>query len=189
LVSGSAVGFYGSRGEEGLTERSDAGRGFLATVVRDWEAETEPAAQAGIRVVLARTGLVLSRQGGALGRMLPLLRLGVAGPLGDGRQWWPWITLDDEVAALLFLLGGNLSGPVNLAAPNPVRNRELMAALGRALHRPVLLPVPAIVLRLVLGGFAEEVLSSQRVLPRRLLDAGFRFRHSTVDDAARWVAN
>jgi uncharacterized protein (TIGR01777 family) len=188
LVSGSAVGFYGSRGEEELTERSDAGQGFLATVVRDWEAETEPAARAGIRVVLARTGLVLSRQGGALGRMLPLLRLGVAGPLGDGRQWWPWITLDDEIAALLFLLGGDLSGPVNLTAPNPVRNRELTTSLGRALHRPTLLPVPAIVLRLVLGGFAEEVLASQRVLPRRLLDAGFRFRHATVDDAARWVA-
>lgn len=188
LVSGSAVGFYGSRGDEELTERSPGGRGFLADLVRDWEAATEPAARAGIRVALARTGLVLSPHGGALGRMLPLLRLGVAGPLGSGRQYWPWITLDDEVAALQFLLDGDLSGPVNLAAPNPARNRELTAALGRALHRPTLLPAPAPALRLVLGEFAEDVLASQRVLPQRLLEAGFRFRHRTVEEAAAWVA-
>jgi uncharacterized protein (TIGR01777 family) len=189
LVSGSGVGFYGSRGDEELTERSPGGQGFLADLVRDWEAETEPATLAGIRVALARTGLVLSPRGGALGRLLPLLRLGVAGPLGDGRQWWPWITLDDEVTALQFLLRGDLSGPVNLTAPSPVRNRELIAALGRALHRPTLLPAPAAILRLVLGEFADEVLGSQRVLPGRLLGAGFRFRHETIDAAARWVAD
>jgi uncharacterized protein (TIGR01777 family) len=188
LVSGSAVGFYGSRGNEELAEESPGGQGFLADVVRDWEAATEPASQAGIRVVLARTGLVLSPQGGALGRMLPLLKLGLAGPLGNGRQWWPWITLDDEIAALEFLLAGDLSGPVNLAAPNPARNRDLTAALGRALRRPTLIPVPAPALRLVLGEFADDVLASQRVRPRRLLEAGFRFRHPTVDDAAAWVA-
>lgn len=187
LVSGSAVGFYGSRGDQELTERSPGGQGFLADLVRDWEAETEPAARAGIRVALARTGLVLSPRGGALSRLLPLLKLGVAGPLGDGRQWWSWITLDDEVAALQFLLQGDLSGPVNLTAPIPVRNRELIAALGRALHRPTLLPAPAVVLRLALGELADDVLASQRVLPRRLLTAGFRFRHETVDAAARWV--
>lgn len=189
LVSGSAVGFYGSRAEEELTERSTGGEGFLAELVRDWEAETEPAARAGIRVALARTGLVLSPRGGALARMLPLIRLGVAGPLGNGRQWWPWITLDDETAALRFLLEGELSGPVNLAGPAPARNREVMAALGRALHRPAVLPVPAPLLRLVLGEFAHDVLGSQRVLPERLLDAGFSFRQATLDEAARWVAS
>lgn len=188
LVCGSAVGYYGSRGEEELTEESAPGQGFLADLVRDWEAQTQPATDAGIRVALARTGLVLSPQGGALSRMLPLLRLGLAGPLGSGRQWWPWITLEDETAALAWMLERDLSGPVNLAAPGPARNRELTAALGRALHRPTLLPAPAPALRLVLGEFAEDVLASQRVTPKRLLESGFRFRHETVEDAARWVA-
>ncbi|HET9658676.1 MAG TPA: TIGR01777 family oxidoreductase [Kineosporiaceae bacterium] len=188
LVSGSAVGFYGSRGEEELTEDSPGGEGFLAEVVRDWEAETGPAAEAGIRVVQARTGLVLAAGGGALGRMLPLLRLGLAGPLGNGRQWWPWITLDDEVAALIFLLDGGLAGPVNLCAPEPARNREVTAALGQALHRPTLLPAPAPALRLALGEFAGDVLASQRALPRRLLGAGYRFAQPTLADAARWAA-
>lgn len=187
LVSGSAVGFYGSRGEQELTEDSPPGHGFLAGVVRDWEAEATAASDAGIRVVLARTGLVLSRQGGALGRLLPLLRLGLGGPLGNGRQWWPWITLDDEVSALEFLLTAPLSGPVNLSAPEPARNRDLTAALGRQLHRPTLLPAPAAALRLAVGEFAEDVLASQRVLPRRLLRAGFGFAQPTVPDAVRWV--
>jgi hypothetical protein len=187
LVCGSAVGFYGSRGEQELTEKSAGGQGFLADLVGDWEAETEPAARSGIRVVLARTGLVLSPHGGALARLLPLVKLGLAGPLGNGRQWWPWITLDDEIRALQFLLDGDLSGPVNLVAPHPVRNREVIAALGRALHRPTLLPAPAVALRLVLGELAQDVLSSQRVLPTRLLDAGFTFRQASVDEAASWV--
>jgi uncharacterized protein (TIGR01777 family) len=187
LVSGSAVGFYGDRGEEILTETSRAGTGFLAEVVAAWEAETQPAAQAGIRVVCARTGIVLSPRGGALGRLLPLLRLGLAGPLAGGRQWWAWITLEDEARALAFLLEGDLSGPVNLTGPNPERNADVTGALGRALHRPTLLPVPRLGLKIVLGEFADDVLSSQRVLPERLQEAGFAFHHPDLDAAVRWV--
>jgi uncharacterized protein (TIGR01777 family) len=187
LVCGSAVGFYGDRGEEILTEDSGPGTGFLAGVVRAWEAAAEPATSAGVRVCFARTGLVFAPRGGALGRLLPLARLGVAGPLGNGRQWWPWITLDDEVRALRFLLEHDLSGPVNLGSPNPARNLDATRALGRALHRPTLLPAPAFGLRLVLGEFAQDVLASQRMLPVRLQDAGFEFRHATVAEAADWV--
>jgi uncharacterized protein (TIGR01777 family) len=183
LVSGSAAGYYGDRGDEVLTENSTGGEGFLAEVVRAWEAAAAPAVQAGIRVVFARTGLVLAPQGGALGRMLPLARLGLAGPLGSGQQWWPWITLEDEVRAIAFLLERDLEGPVNLSAPQPVRQVELARTLGRALHRPALLPAPAFGLRLVLGDFADDVLASQRMLPSRLLDAGFAFNQRTVEQA------
>ncbi len=187
LVSGSAQGIYGSRGDEVLTETSAPGAGFLADVVKAWEAETAPAAEAGIRVALARTGLVMSPSGGAFGRLLPLLKLGLAGPLGNGRQWWSWITLEDEVSALEFLLEKDVAGPVNLCAPNPQRQGELTKALGRAFRRPALLPAPAIALRLVLGEFAGDVLSSTRMEPRTLLDAGFSFRHPNVDSAAEWL--
>jgi hypothetical protein len=187
LVSGSASGYYGDRGEEELTEESAGGSGFLADVVRAWEAETVPAEEAGIRVVRARSGLVLTPEGGALGKLLPLVRLGLGGPLGNGRQWWPWITLEDEVRALTYLLDGHLDGPVNLSAPEPRRNAEVTKALGGALHRPTLLPAPAAALRLALGEFAGDVLASQRMLPRRLLAAGFSFRHPTIDEAAGWV--
>jgi uncharacterized protein (TIGR01777 family) len=187
LVSGSAEGFYGNRGDEVLTEAAIGGEGFLADVVRAWEAETAPAAAAGIRVTLARTGLVMSPTGGAFGRLLPLLKLGVAGPLGSGRQWWAWITLDDEVAALEFLLEKDVDGPVNLSAPNPQRQGELTRALGRAFRRPAILPAPAFALRLALGEFSADVLSSTRMVPRRLLDAGFSFRHPDVDSAAEWL--
>jgi hypothetical protein len=187
LVSGSAVGYYGSRGDEVLTETSGAGEGFLADVVRAWEAEAAPAAKAGIRVSYARTGLVMAPTGGAFGRLLPLLKLGVAGPLGNGRQWWPWITLEDETAALEFLLEKDVEGPVNLSAPNPQRQGELTKALGRAFRRPALLPAPAIALRAVLGEFAADVLASQRMLPKALLDAGFSFRHPDLDSAAEWL--
>jgi len=187
LVSGSAVGYYGDRGDEPLTEASGPGTGFLTEVCQAWEAATAPAADAGIRVAYARTGLVLSPDGGALARLLPLARLGLAGPLGGGRQWWPWITLDDEVRALVFLLEKDLEGPVNLSAPQPTRNADLTRALGSALHRPTVLPAPAFALRLVLGEFASDVLSSQRMLPARLLDAGFGFRHQTPAQAAAWV--
>jgi len=189
LVSGSAVGYYGDRGDEPLTEASGPGTGFLTEVCQAWEAATAPAADAGIRVAYARTGLVLSPDGGALARLLPLARLGLAGPLGGGRQWWPWITLDDEVRALVFLLEKDLEGPVNLSAPQPTRNADLTRALGSALHRPTVLPAPAFALRLVLGEFASDVLSSQRMLPARLLDAGFGFRHQTPAQAAAWVTD
>lgn len=187
LVSGSAVHFYGDGGEDVLTESSGPGDGFLASVVRAWEAATAPAEEAGIRVVHARTGLVLSAQGGALARMLPLARLGLGGPLGSGRQWWPWITLEDEVRALEFLLEKDLEGPVNLSAPQPVRNVEVARALGRALKRPALLPAPAFALRALLGEMAPEILFSQRMLPARLLDAGFTFGQRTIDQAVAWI--
>jgi uncharacterized protein (TIGR01777 family) len=190
LVSGSAVGYYGSRGDEPLTESSTTGTGFLAEVVRAWEAAAAPAAEAGIRVCYARSGLVLAPHGGALGRLLPLAKLGLAGPLGNGRQWWPWITLEDEVRALQFLVEqDDLDGPVNLGSPHPARNIEVTRAIGRVLHRPTLLPAPAFGLRLVLGEFADDVLASQRMLPARLLEAGFGFHHQTVEQAAEWVVH
>ena len=190
LVSASAVGYYGDRGEEVLTEESGPGTGFLVDVVEAWEDAASPAVDAGIRVALARTGLVLSPGGGALGRLLPLARLGLAGPLGSGRQWWPWITLDDHVRALLHLIDQDgLSGPVNLGSPEPARNLDLTRALGRALHRPTLVPAPAFGLRLVLGEFAHEVLASQRMMPARLTASGFTFRHGTPDEAATWVVH
>lgn len=187
LVSGSAVGFYGTRGDEVLTEASAGGDGFLADVVRAWEAETEPAAVAGIRVATIRTGLVMSPQGGAFGRLLPLLKLGLGGPLGNGRQWWPWITLDDEVAGIEFLLTHDVSGPVNLTGPDPAPQRDVVKVLASLAHRPSLFPAPRFGLRLVLGEFADDVLSSQRAVPMVLEAAGYRFRHATLDDAARWV--
>ncbi len=187
LVSGSAQGFYGDRGDELLTETSPGGDGFLADVVRAWEAETAPASAAGIRVAHARTGLVMARSGGAFGRLLPLARLGLAGPLGSGRQWWSWITLDDEVAALEHLLTAEVSGPVNLCAPEPVRQKDLTARIAHALHRPSLLPAPSLALRMVLGEFAADVLSSTRMVPEQLEASGFAYQHATALDATRWL--
>ena len=187
LVSGSAVGFYGDRGDEELTERSVGGSGFLADVVRAWEAETEPAEAAGIRVAHIRTGLVMAPHGGAFGRLLPLVKLGLAGPLGSGKQWWPWITLEDQTAAIEFLLERDVAGPVNLSAPHPARQKDVVRALARAAHRPALLPAPKFALRTALGEFAEDITASQRVLPHRLIDAGFTFRQPELDGAAEWV--
>ena len=186
LVSASAVGFYGDRGEEVLTEESPPGRGFLAGVVQSWEAAAAPAAAAGVRVVHPRTGIVLNKDGGALGRMSTLFRLGVGGRLGSGRQYWPWISLTDEIRAVRFLLDtDSLSGPVNLTGPEPVTNAAITSAIGDVVHRPTILPVPAVALKIALGEFAGEVLISQRVLPRRLLDAGFTFEHPDVTTALR----
>jgi len=187
LVSGSAVGFYGSRGDEVLTEGSPGGEGFLAGVVRAWEGEAEAAAAAGIRVATIRSGLVMSPRGGAFGRLLPLLKLGLGGPLGDGRQWWPWITLADEVGAIEFLLAHEVSGPVNLTGPEPARQRDVVKALAQVAHRPSLFPAPRFGLKLVLGEFADDVLSSQRAMPTVLERAGYVFAHPTLDAAARWV--
>jgi uncharacterized protein len=187
LVSGSAVGFYGDRGDEPLTEEAGQGDGFLADLVRAWEEAAEAATEAGIRVVLARTGLVMSPHGGSLARLLPLARLGLAGPLGNGRQWWPWISLEDEVRALGFLLEHDVSGPVNLSAPQPARNAEFTRALARVLHRPAVLPAPGFALRVVLGELAGDVLASQRMLPARLLDEGFAFHHRSCEQLASWI--
>jgi uncharacterized protein len=187
LVSGSAVGYYGERGDEVLTERSAKGEGFLSDVVRDWEAEAEPAREAGIRVVHPRTGLVLARSGGAFSQLLLLARLGLGGPIGNGKQWWSWITLADQVAALQHLIGSEVAGPVNMAAPTAARNIEVIRALTSALHRPALVPAPAFALRIVLGEFAGEVLSSQRMVPNQLLDSGFTFQHPTLESAAAWA--
>lgn len=185
MLSASAIGFYGNRGDEALDEDSPPGSGFLAEVCRDWEAAARPALEAGIRLVHLRTGLVLSPAGGALAKMLLPFRLGLGGRIGGGRQYVSWITLDDEVEAIRHvLLTDSLAGPVNLVAPGPVTNRELTRALGRVLRRPTLLPAPSFALRIMLGEMAGALLlSGARVLPRRLLDAGFRFRDPELEGA------
>ncbi|XRQ03016.1 TIGR01777 family oxidoreductase [Actinomadura welshii] len=184
LVCGSAIGYYGDTGGREADEDSPAGAGFLADVVRDWEAAATPAREAGVRVVHPRTGVILTREGGMLGRTLPLFRLGLGGRLGDGGQWTSWISMADQIAALRFLIDREIAGPVNLTAPNPVTNEAYTEALGRVLHRPARLAVPAFALRAALREFAGEgPLISQRVLPRRLEKAGFRFAHEDVEDA------
>jgi uncharacterized protein len=190
LVNGSAIGFYGDRGDEELTEESQGGSGFLADLVRRWEAATAPAQDAGIRVALVRSGIVLSGKGGALAKQLPLFRFGLGGRLGSGRQYQSWISIDDEVSAIVHVLGTDaLGGPVNLTAPQPVTNREFTATLGRLLGRPALLPVPAAALSIALGRqLATEVLvASQRVLPVRLHESGYQFRHHDLETALRAV--
>ncbi|KJS63659.1 TIGR01777 family oxidoreductase [Streptomyces rubellomurinus] len=186
LVSASAVGWYGQTGARVIDEDSPAGDDFLAEVCVEWEAAARPAERAGIRVVHPRTGMVLSAAGGAGQRLFPLFKLGLGGRLGDGQQYWSLISLADEVAALRFLIDReDLSGAFNLAAPEPATNAELTAALGRALGRPTPFPVPEAVLKAVLGELAVEVVGSHRVVPRRLLDAGFRFEHPDVDAVVR----
>jgi hypothetical protein len=187
LVSGSAIGYYGDRGDEILTETSSAGDGFLVGVVKAWEAEAEPARLAGIRVVHPRTGLVMARSGGAFSQLLLLSRLGLGGPLGNGRQWWSWITLPDTIAALQHMIESDLVGPVNLTGPEPEPNARVVRAIAAALHRPALVPAPAFALRLVLGEFAGEVLASQKVLPAQLTASGYSFEHPTLLAAAKWV--
>ncbi len=182
LVNGSAVGYYGDRGEEVLAEDSPPGTGFLAQVVKAWEGATADLADAGGSVVLARTGLVMASSGGAMAPMLRLARLGLGGPLGSGQQFWPVISLRDEVAALIHLIDDReLTGPVNLVGTVPARQREVAAALGRLLKRPAVLPAPRLGLRLVLGQFAQEVLASERVLPDRLLGSGFVHQDNTLE--------
>ncbi|MFD8975901.1 MULTISPECIES: TIGR01777 family oxidoreductase [Streptomyces] len=189
LVCGTALGWYGDTGSRAVDESAPAGTGFLPSVCVEWEAAAAPAEEAGIRVVHARTGLVVAAEGGAWGRLFPVFRAGIGGRLGDGRQYWSHISLHDEVAALRHLVDTpSLAGPVNLTAPEPVTNREVTAAMGRVLRRPTLCAVPAPVLRVVLGDFAQDVLGSQRVLPGRLLESGFDFAFPTIDDAIRAAA-
>ena len=179
LVAGSAVGFYGDRGNEVLDEQSGPGTGFLAALTADWETAASEAEGAGIRVAMARTGLVVANNAPFLTRMLPLFKLGLGGPLGNGRQWWPWIALDDQVRGLAFLLETEVNGPMNLCAPNPVTNREFTRALASVLRRPAALAVPRIGPRLLLGReLADELLfSSTRAHPVALTNSGFEFHH------------
>jgi hypothetical protein len=181
----SACGIYGDRKDEILDEQSSPGKGFLADVCQEWEAATRPAEEAGIRVVHLRFGVVLTPAGGALGKMLPLFRLGLGGRLGSGKQWMSWISMADAVAAVLFAVETpGLAGPMNLTAPEPVTNMQFTRALARAVHRPAILPAPAIALRILLGEMANEaLLASERTVPARLVAAGFQFAHPTVAEA------
>lgn len=185
LVSGSAIGWYGDRGDEELTEASAAGTGFLADVCRQWEAAADPAREAGVRVAHARTGIVLDPDGGVLAKQLPLFRIGLGGRIGGGHQYMSWIAIEDEVAALRFLVDHDLEGPVNLTAPNPVTNRAFTEALGAALHRPTVVPVPGFGPKLLFGGelVDELLLASQRVVPGRLEEAGFTFAQPELGPA------
>jgi hypothetical protein len=187
LVSASAIGFYGDRGDEVLREESPPGADFLASLCVRWEAEAALAAEAGIRVAFARTGLVLSRDGGSLPKLSGLFKLGLGGRFGSGAQWWSWITLDDEIRAIVWLLQNDLRGPVNLTAPNPVTNRDFTRVLSTVLSRPAVLPVPRFGPRLLLGSeFADSLLfSSARVLPAVLDSSGFAFSHSDLEAGLR----
>jgi uncharacterized protein len=188
LLSGSAVGYYGDRGDEAVDEESEPGKDYLAGVSQEWEAATGAASDAGVRVVLLRTGIVLSPRGGALERFLPHFRLGVGGPIGTGRQWMSWIALDDHVRAMEHaLVTTGVHGPVNLVAPNAVTNAEFATTLGRVLGRPALVPVPSFALELLYGEMARAtILAGQRVLPKVLLRNGFHFAHPTLEDALRF---
>jgi uncharacterized protein (TIGR01777 family) len=181
LVSSSAVGVYGDRGAEELTEDSSPGDDFLAGVCIAWERAADPAREAGIRVAHPRTGVVIAKDGPLIDKVELPFRMGVGGKVGDGRQFVPWISLDDEIAALRFLIDRPLEGPVNLTGPLPATNLELTKALGTVLRRPTVMPIPTFAIRLLYGEMGETLATvSQRVLPRRLLDAGFAFRHTTI---------
>lgn len=186
LLQASGIGAYGDRGDDVLSEAEPFGSTFFAEVVRRWEAATQPATDAGVRVVHLRTGIVLSPKGGALERLLPLIRWGLGGPLGSGRQFWAWITLLDEVRAITHLLSSDVSGPANLVA-EPARNRDVVAALAAEWHRPAVVRAPAWALRLVLGDFAPEVLGSVRAVPTALAASGFLPEHPDIATAASWL--
>lgn len=187
LLSGSAVGYYGPTGDEELDETSPAGSGYLADVTVAWEGAAQPAIDAGIRTAFLRTGIVLSPAGGALKKQLPIFKSGLGGRFGKGRAWQSWISIDDEVGAIRFLLDADVSGPVNLTAPNPVTNAEFATTLGSVLRRPTALPIPAFGPKLLLGGELAEALlfTGQRVLPRVLLDAGYQFTDTHLEGALR----
>lgn len=189
LISSSAVGYYGNPGERVVDESDPPGTTYLARIASSWEDATAPAREAGIRVVTTRTAVVVSAAGGAFGRrLLPLFRLGLGGRVGSGQQWWSWVTLADYVSAVRFLLDDTaIEGPVNISAPEAIRNAELTAAMARVLHRPAILWAPGFALRLPLRDFAEDLLGGQRVAPLRLLDAGFSFAQPSFEPALRAV--
>jgi uncharacterized protein len=190
FVSGSASGYYGDTGTRSALESDPNGTGFLAELAGKWEAEATKV-DASVRLVLVRTSMVMSRKLGALGRLLPLIKAGIGGPLGSGRQWWAWISLQDEAAAILHLIDhANASGPFNLVAPEAATCNQVVSALGKALHRPTLVPAPAFALRLALGEGADEILlCNQKLSAQKLLDSGFEFTHSGLSDAAVWVTS
>jgi uncharacterized protein (TIGR01777 family) len=187
FISGSAIGIYGARADEELSETATIGNGFLADVCRDWEAAAEPATAAGIRTAFIRTGIVLSPEGGALKKQLPLFKLGLGGKFGSGKQWQSWISITDEVNAIVHLLTSSLSGPVNLTAPTPVTNSEFTQVLSKVVSRPAILPIPSFGPKLLLGGELADALlfTGQRVTPNALLADGFVFSHPTLDAALR----
>lgn len=188
LINASAVGYYGDTGSRIADESAQAGSGFLAQLCADWEAATAPASDAGVRVVLARTGLVLSRSGGLLAKLKPLFAVGLGGRLAGGHQYMPWISLEDEIRAVLFAVNKPLSGPVNLTGPAPVTNAEFTTALARALNRPAPWQVPGFALKRLLGEFAEEgLLGGQRAIPAALERAGFVFHHNTIGEALSYA--
>jgi uncharacterized protein (TIGR01777 family) len=186
LFSTSAVGYYGFHEDEELTEESPPGDDFLARVAIEWENEALKAEEKGTRVVITRFGIVLGHKGGALGQMMSIFRKYLGGPLGSGKQWFSWIHMEDLVGAFLFLMAHReLSGPVNLTSPNPIRNKELAKALGKAMHRPAFLPAPGFMLRLILGEFGSVLLEGQRVIPKKLLDKGYVFLYREIGGALR----
>ncbi len=181
FISASAIGWYGESGNRAVVESDRVGDDFLATVCREWESAADLAGD--VRTIKLRTGLVLDPTGGALGKMLPIFRFGLGGKLSNGKQWWSWITLHDQIRAIAFLLENKVSGPVNMTSPNPVTNSEFTAGLARAMHRPALFPVPAFALKIVLGGFSSEVLGSKKVMPQALTEAGFTFDYPHISSA------
>ena len=181
FISASAIGYYGETGDRAVTETDRGGSDFLSVVCREWEAVADLAPS--IRTIKLRTGLVLDPTGGALGKMIPLFKFGLGGKLGSGKQWWSWITLHDQIRAMIFLMNSKIEGAVNLTAPNPVTNQEFTAALAMALKRPAIFPAPAFALRAVLGGFSTEVLGSKRVIPKVLVDNKFEFDYPHVSSA------
>lgn len=181
FISASAIGYYGETGNRAVTETDKGGSDFLSVVCREWEAVADLASS--VRTIKLRTGLVLDPTGGALGRMIPLFKFGLGGKLGSGKQWWSWITLHDQIRAMMFLMNSKIEGAVNLTSPNPVTNQEFTASLARVLKRPALFPAPAFALKAVLGGFSSEVLGSKKVMPKVLTDAKFDFDFSFVSDA------
>ncbi len=184
LFSTSAVGYYGFHQDEIITEASPPGNDFLAQLAQDWESEALKARERGVRVVLARFGIILGEKGGALGQMMPLFKRYLGGPIGSGKQWFSWIHIDDLIRSYSFLMNRpDISGPVNFTAPNPVTNGTLAEALGKALHRPSFLPAPGFMLKLILGEFGSVLLEGQRVIPEKLLKAGFQFRFPQIETA------